>query len=124
MDINQNFILKKFFPVVNKRVAPWDCGYKYITSRMEDTGAGFSQPFKQIFSHFITIKLTLPTSENLLYYRARITEKIWHGFYFPLAAWVIKIASYTKITQQGKISVYLLYMGLTLIILLSLVVWL
>src|SRR3990167_1767710 len=37
------FILKKFFPVVNKRVAPWDCGYKYITSRMEDTGAGVSQ---------------------------------------------------------------------------------
>ncbi len=107
-----------------RRVPSWGCGFPKKTARMQDTSEGFGQPFKQIFSHLITVRLQLPkANDEQPHYHSQLTEKIWAWFYVPIALGITRLATLTKWMQQGRISIYLLYIGITLIMLLTWVVW-
>ena len=117
-------LLKRLSPASIRRAARWDGGWGGLTPRMQDTAEGFGQPFKQIFSKLIMIKLRLPVpNEANPYYRSQLTEKIWILLYFPLITLTTRIAALTKWIHQGRMTTYLLYIGITLFILLNWVVW-
>ncbi len=115
------------FPLIHKhfrRDATWGCGFDSINSRMQDSAEGFSQPFKQIFSKLIQVKINISNiNGDKPHYFVYISEKIWPFFYKPITQAIWKIVFITRWIQQGKISVYLTYVGLTLLVLLILVLW-
>lgn len=118
-------LLRKFSIEPIRRNLAWGCGFNVMTSRMQESAEGFSQPFKQIFAMLIQSKLILPKADDKQpYYSAQISEKIWPIFYKPMVKGVLLIVSITRWIQQGKISVYLTYMGFTLLALLIGIVWL
>lgn len=117
-------IVKWLSPWAIARVPTWGCGFTALTARMQDSAEGFGQPFKHILSKLITIKLQLPKAEDEHpHYRSQLSEKVWLWFYYPLVGFFIRLADLTKWVQQGRMTSYLLYIGLTLVILLIWVVW-
>ncbi|OGV10335.1 MAG: hypothetical protein A2330_11345 [Ignavibacteria bacterium RIFOXYB2_FULL_36_7] len=112
-------LFKKLSPKKIRRAPAWNGGFNSINCRMQDTSEGFSQPIKQIFSHLMNVKLKLPKPEDEHpQYASQVTEKVWQWFYFPLIKITTQLAGFTKWMRQGKISTYLLYIGITLFILL------
>ncbi|EKD70555.1 MAG: hypothetical protein ACD_46C00498G0001 [uncultured bacterium] len=119
------FVLLKYLsPYPIRRAPSWDCGFSELNARMQDTAEGFGQPFKKIFEKLISVKLLLPKANDCHpHYHSQLTEKIWATFYFPLIGITVRIAALTKWIQQGRMTTYLLYIGMTLLILLVWVVW-
>jgi formate hydrogenlyase subunit 3/multisubunit Na+/H+ antiporter MnhD subunit len=103
-----------------RRSAPWDCGFVRLDSRMQDTAEGFGQPIRHIFEPFFGLRRELPspadTSPN---YRVEISDRIWTGLYLPAAALVQRLAQVVVQLQQGRISTYLIYSLITLLVLLG-----
>jgi hydrogenase-4 component B len=105
-----------------RRVPPWDCGFGGLDARMQDTAEGFGQPIRHIFQPFFGMVRSLPTPfDRLPEYRVVVTDRIWRGLYEPLQAIVQWVADALAWLQQGRISTYLLYSFVTLIVLLALV---
>lgn len=105
-----------------RRARAWDCGFGELTARMQDTAEGFGQPIRNIFQPFFAIDRTLPTPlDTEPRYRVAIRERIWRGLYQPIAGAVRRVADSAALLQQGRISAYLLYSFVTLIVLLAVV---
>ncbi len=102
--------------------APWDCGFVRLDARMQDTAEGFGQPIRHIFQPFFAMRRELPTPFDLApHYQVTIGDRIWNHAYLPLARGVQRVAQSVAWLQQGRISTYLLYSFVTLIVLLGLV---
>jgi len=109
----------------NKKTRPssaWNCGYPVRTSRMQDTAESFSQPIRHFFSpvYRMTRHLPLPTDEKPIFF-VEIDDQSWFLFYRPIQKLVEKLSALAGKLQTGKISVYLTYSFLTLLLLLFLV---
>ncbi len=103
-----------------RRVAPWDCGYPWQTARMQDTAEGFGQPIRQIFEPMFRMTRELPTPfDEQPRYRATVEDPLWHWLYLPVAAGVERLSKVIGLLQQGRISVYLMYSFVTLILVLQ-----
>ena len=88
---------------------------------MQDTAEGFGQPIRNIFGVFFAMRRDLPTPfDRAPRYRVIVGDRIWQGLYVPLGALVQRIADTFAWLQQGRISTYLLYSFITLIVLLAL----
>jgi hydrogenase-4 component B len=106
-----------------RRADPWDCGYARLTPRMQDTAEGFGQPIRQIFEPFFRMARELPTPfDTQPRYRVRVEDRFWYLIYRPLAQGVQTASRVVAIVQQGRISIYLLYSFVTLVILLAWVI--
>lgn len=101
---------------------PWDCGYPAQSARMQDTAEGFGQPIRQIFEPIIRMQRKLPSAfdENPVYH-VSIEDHFWYWLYVPVADRIGRLAHLVGRLQQGRISIYLLYSFLTLLILLVVV---
>jgi formate hydrogenlyase subunit 3/multisubunit Na+/H+ antiporter MnhD subunit len=105
-----------------RRAAPWDCGFVRLDSRMQDTAEGFGQPIRHIFGPFFGIRRELPSPTDAApRYRVEISDRIWTGAYVPAAALVQRLAAAVVQLQQGRISTYLVYSLVTLLVLLGFV---
>jgi len=105
-----------------RRAVPWDCGFGGLTPRMQDTAEGFGQPIRHIFGVFFAMRRELPSPfDTAPRYRVTIGDRFWEGLYLPLAALVQRVADVFAWLQQGRISTYLLYSFVTLVVLLALV---
>jgi NADH:ubiquinone oxidoreductase subunit 5 (subunit L)/multisubunit Na+/H+ antiporter MnhA subunit len=105
-----------------RRAAPWDCGFARLDARMQDSAEGFGQPIRHIFQPFFEIERQLPAPEDLApRYHVKVRDRIWRGLYEPLGGIVQRIADSFAWLQQGRISTYLLYSFVTLVLLLALV---
>ena len=105
-----------------RRAAPWDCGFARLDARMQDTAEGFGQPIRHIFQSFFNIERELPSPADLKpRYRVVVGDRIWRSLYEPLGPFVQRIADAVAWLQQGRISTYLLYSFITLVVLLALV---
>jgi len=119
------FLIKCYAMPAIQRNIPWGCGFNVMSSRMQESSEGFSQPFKVVFAKLIQTTLVLPkATDSNPHYRAHIRERVWAFLYDPLRQGVFRIVALTRWIQQGKIAVYLTYMALTLFILLIGVLWL
>jgi NADH:ubiquinone oxidoreductase subunit 5 (subunit L)/multisubunit Na+/H+ antiporter MnhA subunit len=104
------------------RVPPWDCGFGPLNARMQDTAEGFGQPIRQLFEPFFAMRRHLPTPFDVApRYHVAIGDPIWNLLYAPLKPLVLRIAGGVVWLQHGRISQYLAYAFVTLIVLLALV---
>jgi hypothetical protein len=104
-----------------RRASPWDCGYPWQSSRMQDTAEGFGQPIRQIFEPLFRMERQLPSPEDPRpRYQVTIGDHFWDWLYAPVAAAVERTARLVGLLQQGRIAVYLLYSFVTLV---ALLVW-
>lgn len=102
-----------------RRTVPWDCGYPWQTSRMQDTAEGFGQPIRHIFGTFFGMERELPSPDDVApRYRIQIEDRIWGALYLPIARSVQRLADWVGLLQGGRLPIYLLYSFLTLIALL------
>ena len=105
-----------------RRAAAWDCGFVRLDARMQDTAEGFGQPIRQLFEPFFAMERELPTPfDRAPRYRVIIGDRIWRALYLPLGPIVQWIADAFSWLQQGRISTYLLYSFVTLVVMLALV---
>ncbi|HYX66720.1 MAG TPA: hydrogenase 4 subunit B [Burkholderiales bacterium] len=99
-----------------RRAPPWDCGYPWQSSRMQDTAEGFGQPIRQIFEPAFRMERQLPSPfDRAPRYRVVVGDRFWHAIYLPIAAAVERTARLIGLLQRGRIAVYLLYSFLTVI---------
>jgi formate hydrogenlyase subunit 3/multisubunit Na+/H+ antiporter MnhD subunit len=106
-----------------RRGPPWDCGFVNLDARMQDTAEGFGQPIRHIFAPFFAMQRELPTPfDRAPRYSVRVGDRIWQACYLPLGGIVQRIADSFAWIQQGRISIYLLYSFITLVVLLALVI--
>jgi hydrogenase-4 component B len=106
-----------------RRGPAWACGFPWGTARMQDTAEGFGQPIRQIFEPFFLMRRDLPTAFDAKpRYRVTVEDRFWRWLYLPIAHSAAYLARLIGRMQQGRISVYLLYSFLTLVVTLLLVV--
>ena len=105
-----------------RRAPPWDCGFVRVDARMQDTAEGFGQPIRHIFQSFFQMDRELPSPFDATpRYRVTIGDRIWLALYEPLGGIVQRLADSVAWLQQGRISTYLLYSFVTLVVLLAVV---
>jgi formate hydrogenlyase subunit 3/multisubunit Na+/H+ antiporter MnhD subunit len=93
-----------------RRAPPWDCGFPWLTHRMQDTAEGFGQPVRQIFEPLYRLRRILPTAFDAHpRYAVEVGDHVWHWLYLPAARAVEGAARLIGRLQQGRISIYLLY---------------
>jgi len=103
-----------------RRSPPWDCGFARLDSRMQDTAEGFGQPIRHIFEPFFGMRRELPgPADPAPHYRVEVSDRVWTGLYLPAAALVQRLAQAVVQLQQGRISTYLVYSLVTLLVLLG-----
>ena len=116
------FVVSRIYRRRVRRAAPWDCGFARLDSRMQDTAEGFGQPIRHIFTPFFAMRRELPSpADPAPHYRVEIADRFWRGLYVPAAALVQRLAQTVVQLQQGRISTYLIYSLVTLLVLLGFV---
>jgi hypothetical protein len=99
---------------------PWDCGFARVDPRMQDTAEGFGQPIRHIFQPFFAMERELPSPLDAApRYRVSVGDRFWKGLYLPIAGLLHRAANAVAWLQQGRISVYLTYSFITLLVLLA-----
>ena len=89
---------------------------------MQDTAEGFGQPIRQIFDPFFRTQRELPSPfDTAPRYKVVVEDHFWYWLYVPVARSVEFLARQVGRLQQGRISVYLLYSFMTLLVMLLLV---
>ncbi|MGC9292112.1 MAG: hydrogenase 4 subunit B [Acidobacteriaceae bacterium] len=103
-----------------RRTVPWDCGYPWQTSRMQDTAEGFGQPIRHIFGPIFQMERELPSPADIApRYRIHIEDRLWLAVYLPTARAVQRMSDAIGVLQGGRLAIYLLYSFLTLLGLLA-----
>lgn len=102
-----------------RRVAVWACGFPLRTADMQDSPAGFIQPLLRIFAPIYQTQREPKT--DAAHWQLRIGEPVYRAFYLPLNRAAFWISGQVLRLQQGRITMYLLYSFLTLLVLLA--VW-
>jgi hydrogenase-4 component B len=98
---------------------PWDCGFPHQSARMQDTADAFGQPIRHVFGPLYLMKRHLPGPDDPApRYALRIEDRHWVWLYLPVARLAAQVSARVALLQQGRISTYLLYSFVTLIVLL------
>jgi NADH:ubiquinone oxidoreductase subunit 5 (subunit L)/multisubunit Na+/H+ antiporter MnhA subunit len=117
-----SFMVRFFYHRRVRRAPPWDCGFGRLDARMQDTAEGFGQPIRHVFQPFFSMLRELPSPFDAApRYRVAFGDRIWTALYAPLEGIVQRAANAVAWLQQGRISTYLLYSFVTLIVLLAVV---
>jgi hypothetical protein len=114
------FVVRRLYRRPVRRVPVWDCGFARLDARMQDTAEGFGQPIRHIFEAFFHLDRQLPSPFDAApRYRVVVGDRIWRALYEPLGGIVQRAADSVAWLQQGRISTYLLYSFITLVLLLA-----
>ncbi|KGA92575.1 Hydrogenase-4 component B / Formate hydrogenlyase subunit 3 [Leptospirillum ferriphilum] len=102
------------------RTAPtWNCGYPVRTSRMQETADAFGQPVRHFFAPFFRMERHLPSpGDDRPSYHLEVRDPFWKGLYDPLVSALLCVSDAAETIRNRRISHYLLYSVLTLILLL------
>jgi formate hydrogenlyase subunit 3/multisubunit Na+/H+ antiporter MnhD subunit len=113
-------IVRRLYRRTVRRAPAWDCGFARMDARMQDTAEGFGQPIRHIFQSFFNMERELPSPFDAApRYRVVVGDLIWRALYQPLGGIVQRAADSVAWLQQGRISTYLLYSFITLVVLLA-----
>jgi len=102
----------------------WGCGYSTSTPRIQYTGSSFVQPAIEFFAPLIRASRVVERPHGLFPRSASLATsssdmaKDW--IYHPLFASIGMALSRLRWLQQGRVQVYILYIGCTLV---ALMVW-
>jgi NADH:ubiquinone oxidoreductase subunit 5 (subunit L)/multisubunit Na+/H+ antiporter MnhA subunit len=104
------------------RTVTWDCGYTAPTPRMQYTGSSFVQPLLAFFAPLVRIRQRLTPPQGLFpapgKFETTTDDPVLRAGYGSLFRWGNRVFSWLHWVQHGHLTLYLLYMTLTLIILL------
>ena len=115
-------LVRRFYHGRMRRSPPWDCGFPAQTSRMQDSAEGFGQPIKQIFEPFFKIERHHPSPfDEQPQYSSKIEDRLWYWLYLPIVRLSERLSSFVGVLHHGRISLYLAYSFVTLLLLLLLV---
>jgi formate hydrogenlyase subunit 3/multisubunit Na+/H+ antiporter MnhD subunit len=113
----------RLFNGSTRRADPWDCGAPATSSRMQDSAEGFGQPIRRLFAPFFQARVVVPSPGDAApRYRVAVSDRFFAQLYRPLADAVLWLAQLVGRIQHGRISIYLLYSFVTLLVLLMVVV--
>jgi formate hydrogenlyase subunit 3/multisubunit Na+/H+ antiporter MnhD subunit len=116
------FTVRRTYRRAVRKAPAWDCGFVRLDARMQDTAEGFGQPIRHIFQAFFHLDRELPSPfDPAPQYRVTVGDRVWLALYEPLGAIVQRAADAVAWLQQGRISTYLLYSFITLVLLLAVV---
>jgi formate hydrogenlyase subunit 3/multisubunit Na+/H+ antiporter MnhD subunit len=102
-----------------RRAPAWDCGFPYQDARMQDSAEGFGQPVRQVFEPFFRIEQRAPSPFDARpEYREEHGDRLWYWLYLPVARAAEFVTTLVTVLQRGRISVYLTYSFVTLLVLL------
>src|SRR5581483_8960325 len=102
-----------------RRAAPWDCGFPFLDSRMQDTAEGFGQPVRHVFQPAFRASTEAPAPADARpRYRETLEDRLWYWLYLPVARATARATALVTVLQRGRISVYLMYSFATLLVLL------
>jgi hypothetical protein len=74
---------------------------------------------RQVFEPFFRMTRELPSPfDEAPRYRVIVEDHIWHWLYLPLAKLIDRLTGVVTVLQRGRISVYLIYSFVTLLLLL------
>jgi len=111
--------VRQFYHGESRRAPPWDCGFPAQNARMQDSAEGFGQPIRQVFEPFFRMRRELPTPFDAKpRYRVTVEDHLWYWLYLPIVKATQMITRVVTLLQRGRISVYLTYSFVTLLILL------
>ncbi|OCX68422.1 hydrogenase 4 subunit B [Acidithiobacillus thiooxidans] len=100
-----------------RRAPVWSCGFAAdYSAQTQDSPTGFSQPLLRIFGVSLSTLINRQGGRNTL--PVQIPDPFWKGFYLPWGRVTLWIAGGISRLQHGRITSYLLYSFLTLIVLL------
>ena len=117
--LTTTLVVRRFYHGRVRRADAWDCGFPLQTPRMQDTAEGFGQPIRQVFEPFFRLDRHLPSPfDTAPRYHARADDPWWHWLYRPIARVADAGARLAGLIQLGRISVYLTYSFVTLLVLL------
>jgi hydrogenase-4 component B len=110
-----------------QRVAPtWGCGLSQLTGRMQYTSTAFSKPIRFVFSSVYKPDRKIdkfpagaPYSPVSISYSSVRTTSYEKALYRPFVDLIVSAAHRLRRLQTGNIQVYLLYIFLTLVALLT-----
>jgi formate hydrogenlyase subunit 3/multisubunit Na+/H+ antiporter MnhD subunit len=113
------FSVRAFYHGRVRRAAPWDCGFPYQDARMQDSAEGFGQPVRQVFEPFFRIEQQAPTPFDARpEFREKHEDRLWYWLYLPVVRAAEFVTTLVTVLQRGRISVYLTYSFVTLLVLL------
>jgi hydrogenase-4 component B len=102
----------------------WGCGYTGATARMQYTSSSFVQPTVWFFGPVFRTRQTLIAPEGLFPQRASFSEETGdvakEMLYLPVFRWVGRRLAGLRWLQCGRLHIYILYIGVTLI---ALLIW-
>jgi hydrogenase-4 component B len=102
-------------PRVRPTSAPtWACGYPAVTARMQYTASSFAAPLLVAYEPVVGVH----TSRSADRLTTHATEPVLDLILHPSWRWIRSLASRMRGLQQGRLSTYLLYVILTLVMLL------
>lgn len=111
--------VRLFYHGRSRRVPAWDCGFRFLDSRMQDTAEGFGQPVKVVFQPAFRMETEAPSPADARpRYRETTEDRFWYALYLPVARSVERVTALVTLLQRGRISVYLMYSFATLLVLL------
>ncbi len=101
----------------------WDCGYVAPTARMQYTGASFTAIIQDTLQWAVRPEAFRQRIRGLfpkpVGYEERVPEPVLERVVMPLSRGMAWIAGRVRVLQGGQVSVYLLYVAITLIALLA-----
>lgn len=106
----------------------WACGLPGLSERMQYTSTAFSKPLRSVFSfaykpdrRLETVPSNQPYFPTSISYSSVRTTSYERLLYRPITDAVVAVAQQLRRLQSGNIQIYLLYIFLTLVALLSVI---
>ena len=101
----------------------WDCGYARPSATMQYTGSSFAQPLLQVFSAFVRIKAAPVKVDGYFPEAVQLetdasADPATELVYRPVGLGLAWVFTHLRRLQHGQLSLYVLYIGLTLLVLL------
>jgi hydrogenase-4 component B len=105
----------------SRRALTWDCGYEAPTARMQYTASSFGQVLVDAFGWLLWPVRSFPRVRGLFpkpsRYRSHLPDPILDRLVAPVLRWTAEAAGRLRVLQAGHLSIYLLYVVLTLVFL-------
>ncbi|MFH1139853.1 MAG: proton-conducting transporter membrane subunit [Pseudomonadota bacterium] len=105
----------------------WDCGYAAPTARMQYTASSFAQPIVGMFRAALQTHYKLNRPRELFPaaadFHSHTPDVFVHGFFAPAVASISKFAVWFRLVQPGRTHLYVLYIVITILVLLTWTLW-
>jgi hydrogenase-4 component B len=107
-----------------RRAPTWGCGYARPAPRMQYTATSFAEPVTRIFQPLLRSRIESDLPAEAVWpqgasWRSSTPDRALDGMYEPVFKWVERALLRLRGLQQGRVSTYLLYIVLTVLVLVA-----